>query len=333
MLSIVALQARTPREKAMDSVIRQHAGKSGFPGTGTVQYGIQQGGYVNIPDKRLGKTALHNAASIGNVKTIKLLFEQVPKPKLSDYIFMKDKKGLTAIHYAARNGKVQALPLLLDSLPQGLRKQGINAQDNIGMAPLHWAIKSGFKNMVKLLLAEGADINQKLKNGMTSLQIADWDPTMIELLITNVPQGQHRNAFVNAINSDKRNALHIVAIRGNARAAKKLIHYGITIYAKNFQDRTPLHEATVGGHTPMVTLLLKSIPAAQKTAFINQQSTLWGWTALHIAAKKGHLATVNVLLKHGINPSLKDRTGKTALDYAKENKHQAVVDVLKKVTK
>jgi len=324
LISFLSLEARTPQQKSYDNTVRYQAGQ--HRGTDVVKYYIQLGGLVNVPDK-LGTTALHKAAGVGNVETIKVLMAQIPKNKLSEYIFMKDKEGLTALHWAARSNNVAALNFLLNSLAENLRMQGMSMQDKYGRAPLHLAVYFGAKDTVKALLDRGANINQKLKNGMTPLHMADWDPGMIEVLIQRMPVNRRKN-LINEINTDKRNALHFVAIRGNAPAAQKLIDAGIIMYAKNFQDRTPLHEAANFGHTKMVTVLLENIPTGQKAAFINQ-SNLWGSTALHEAAKKGHLATVKVLLQHGIDPSIKDRTGKTALDYAREKKHNAVVNVLK----
>jgi len=51
-------------------------------------------------------------------------------------------------------------------------------------------------------------------------------------------------------------------------------------------------------------------------------------TALHLAAAEGHVATVNLLLKHGASESAKDRWGVTPLQEALHNGHSDVAKLL-----
>lgn len=51
-------------------------------------------------------------------------------------------------------------------------------------------------------------------------------------------------------------------------------------------------------------------------------------TALMRAAKRGYLDIVQLLLDYGANPEIKDVNGKKALEFAQENNHQNVVDLL-----
>ena len=51
-------------------------------------------------------------------------------------------------------------------------------------------------------------------------------------------------------------------------------------------------------------------------------------TALHVAAQAGHLNIVQLLLKKGANPCVKDQNGLTASQLARVNGHFKVVDFL-----
>ena len=58
-----------------------------------------------------------------------------------------------------------------------------------------------------------------------------------------------------------------------------------------------------------------------------------GFTPLMIAANFNRLDHVKILINAGADPTLKDQNGKTALDYAKEQGYQEVVDYLEKLKK
>ncbi len=55
------------------------------------------------------------------------------------------------------------------------------------------------------------------------------------------------------------------------------------------------------------------------------------YTPLMSAAKGGHIEIVKLLLDKGADPSTRDTSGKTALDYAIEKKNDAVVQLLAKI--
>ena len=61
--------------------------------------------------------------------------------------------------------------------------------------------------------------------------------------------------------------------------------------------------------------------------FVPQQ-TSGGYTALHFAAGNGRLAIATRLLEGGADLTLRDKAGKTALDYARSNGHSEVVALL-----
>ena len=51
-------------------------------------------------------------------------------------------------------------------------------------------------------------------------------------------------------------------------------------------------------------------------------------TALHAAAQAGHISIVQLLLKKGANPCVRDQNGRTASQLARVNGHFKVVDFL-----
>lgn len=60
----------------------------------------------------------------------------------------------------------------------------------------------------------------------------------------------------------------------------------------------------------------------------NLVDTVEQWTVLMFAAGEGQLEVVQVLLKNGADPSLKDVDGDTALVFAQRNSHVEVTRLL-----
>ncbi len=67
---------------------------------------------------------------------------------------------------AVKDGNIDRVRLLI---AQGA---DINTRDNRGGTPLHWAAYYNRKEIAKLLLMQGADINIKDKNGLTPVDVA-----------------------------------------------------------------------------------------------------------------------------------------------------------------
>ena len=75
------------------------------------------------------------------------------------------------------------------------------------------------------------------------------------------------------------------------------------------------------GYDTVIPLLLEA------DAQIDAQAN-YGNTPLIKASFKGKEAAVRELLKGNPNLDLKSESGKTALDYARQNDHQSIVDLL-----
>ena len=71
-------------------------------------------------------------------------------------ICAKDTSGLTPLHWAAsENANKTARKTVADTGSE------INAKDNKGSTPLHWAAGNNTAEMAKLLLTQGANVNEK----------------------------------------------------------------------------------------------------------------------------------------------------------------------------
>ncbi|CAH2243411.1 ankyrin repeat domain-containing protein 39-like isoform X1 [Pararge aegeria] len=93
----------------------------------------------------------------------------------------------------------------------------------------------------------------------------------------------------------------------------------------NSQDNsgyTALHYAARNGHVDICSILLKN------GAYINTQTRCGKATPLHKAAAAGKEATVKYLIQHRAQLDLQDADGKTALHKVVENKKHGLINVL-----
>ncbi|KAG9347812.1 hypothetical protein JZ751_003827 [Albula glossodonta] len=114
---------------------------------------------------------------------------------------------------------------------------------------------------------------------------------------------------VNKRNERGETALHMAAIRGDAKQVKELIGLGADVNVKDFAGWTPLHEACNLGHYDVAKVLIAA------GAEVNTQG-LDNDTPLHDASSSGHGDIVRLLLQHGGNAFQANNRGERPVDVA-----------------
>ena len=184
--------------------------------------------------------------------------------------------------------------------------------------PLHACARRGCTEVVKLLLANGADPNLAKDNGATPLHVAaeNGHQAVVGLLLG-------RQADPNLAFSDGVTPLSIAAQNGYQVVVELLLANGVDPNRASDDGATPLYVAAHNGHQAVVELLLDR----QANPNLTRRSD--GATALYVAARNGHQAVVELLLDRQANPNLTRRSdGATPLYVAARNGHQAVVKLL-----
>jgi len=95
----------------------------------------------------------------------------------------------------------------------------------------------------------------------------------------------------------------------------------VDVSATGIDDWTALHFAARQGHLPILNCLLK------KGANIDAL-TKNGWSPLHLCSYQGHVEIGEIILTCGAEPNIADNQGKTPLDYAKQQQQDEMVEVL-----
>ena len=132
------------------------------------------------------------------------------------------------------------------------------------------------------------------------------------------------HGLVNAFSVDGFQPLGLASFFGHYETADYLIGAGASINtpSSNPLKVTPLHSAAAGGHLKIVELLLK----CGADPNLRQNG---GFTPLHAAAQNGQVDMVRMLLFHGADRKVRSDDGKNAIDMANESGHTDVVGLLK----
>ena len=132
-----------------------------------------------------------------------------------------------------------------------------------------------------------------------------------------------RGASVHARDENGNTALMLAAFYGQEEVVRLLIERGAEVNTVNPAGRTPLMFAATFDDPGTVKVLLSH------GAWVNVRDSDEQFTALMFAASEGHLDVVQLLLEHDADKTLVDVDGDTAADFARQNGHMKVVELLK----
>ncbi|MGE0042481.1 MAG: ankyrin repeat domain-containing protein [Vicinamibacterales bacterium] len=222
--------------------------------------------------------------------------------------------GTTALHWAAYHGDAAIVRTLLAA---GAR---VTARTRIGdMSPLYMAARRGSAPAISALLDAGADAREANTNGTTVLMVAAGagDPEAVRVLVDH-------GAEVNAVEfTNGQTALMFAAARGSVDAIQMLLEHGADpdVRTRVFrlgrveadENGNPLPEA--GDPPPAAagapTAAQQQALAARREERVLGAKTVGGMSALHFAAREGHLDAVQALAAGGADldlPNAGDRT-------------------------
>lgn len=176
----------------------------------------------------------------------------------------------------------------------------VNIQDIIGDTPLHVASAEGRLDVVKFLLANGADINILNKKGQTALHKTSA-LNIAEALVT-------AGVDVNILDHKERTALHTPK---NHKLTEYLLLKGTGINEQDSEGKTPLHYSVEKFSKHKISRLLLESDA---DIYIKDKN---GQTALH-KIKDSEIAKFLFNLYPELKGKIddKDKTGHTPLQYA-----------------
>lgn len=297
--------------------------------------------------QKLGELLI-DAARHGEAQRVEKLLEQGAD------IRAHDSNGETVLHavFSRRNWRLD-LGLVMLLLQEGA---DLEARDQRGWTPLHAAAERGRREATEFLLDKGADLKAINKDGQSPLHLAAGraNDKVVKLLVA-------RGADPLARDKSQKTPLHMAEEEGQKETAKLLISLGADIQAEDSFSHSPagwlvktcfeeleagnragnlcsthqdlrsyaLLYAAVEGHLEVVRHLIDQGADVNVDRSFHEALAVPGVTPLHGAASAGHLEVARLLIASGARLDIKDKYGRSALQWAIWKKHQKLIDLLR----
>lgn len=288
---------------------------------------------------------LHNLIKIGDLTSIRS-GKNLPDMSNEKFLAIKDNGHVTAIWLAIHFNRQEILHFFYDLLCRNVFSKKI--QDQSGRTQLHWASTLNILPEVERLIKLANDINATDRWKFTPLALAAYCGNNEVLKVLLAAGADKRPNHVGGT------PLHMAAEGGQASIARQLLAAKYDVHHTTEAGASPLLIAAQYGKLKTVNVLLTAganpnvvtlkgdsalfIAAAAGHleivgVLITAQSNLDqvnndGWSALHIAVLNGHLAVVEVLVEAKCNLNLITNGGVSALHLAAHHKHLDITIVL-----
>jgi ankyrin repeat protein len=276
---------------------------------------LRAGASVNSVDNN-GRAPLHQAIRYKRPDMARLLLDQ---PGIDINLGHPKWSYMTPLITAAVWGAVNVINMLL-ARPE-IQVNKTCTSPSVGTTALIYAAHQGQTEAVKALLTHpDIDIDAKDNSCSTALTYASqggYYATAEALL--------DKGADTEVLQAGSEGTAIMRAIDGNQISnVKLLIKRGANLHHKDTFGRGVLHSAAVNKRAEILRILLAKDP----TLDVNMRDA-HGKTTLHDIARWGHTETIEVLLAHGGDPTIKDNHGRTPMRVAREMNLPHVLDMFR----
>ncbi|XP_010102272.2 ankyrin-1 [Morus notabilis] len=290
-----------------------------------------------------GESPLHIAAKVGNPEMVQLLINvasrgDIERQQIDVRTMLRTRdlvKEDTALHVGVRNGHVGVAKLLINA-----DLELLELLNGANESPLFLAVEGGFLDIAKLIIEKSRFYDQPLcggSNGMNALHAAVIRTHHARFLEHHVPDLSLENlrSLIRGFVLHVEEYFKISSQNKEIDIVELLLQREETQKAALLEEQdkvikwTPLHFAAYLGHLEATKLILQ-----QKCTSVAYLRDKEGSSALHIAAKEGHVRVMNEIIHQRPEASdLVDDRGWTALHVAVFNGKLKVVKYILKTPK
>ena len=268
---------------------------------------------INACDEN-GDTALHVAARVNEADLVSFLIIKGADTEV------QNKDGDTALHVAIKNDAIDAAKVL--AIVHG----DIFAKDAEENTALELALAKGEEWYDAMITSQTGKIRDVDGESIVHYFVKTRDELAIDRCIqVGVPLSVRDNygftpldlAFKSAENSASIRIAARLLLAGATPVRGDFAYFEDAVRTHNmilrFNDgQTPLHIATIDGHTGIVDYILKEHTAVRIADILSAQD-ISGATPLHEAVRYGRVDIARLLLASGANVNAMDSIGKTPI--------------------
>lgn len=257
--------------------------------------------------------------------------------------FTKEVNGLDKL--GREDKPVVLLQYIFDKM-RPCQRNALRARDNYGRIPLHYAAQYGFVIICQMIIARMQSWGQfEVEDGIDApfwqdndgyaplhLSVIGGHPQTTEVLLgaENWQGVRDRKA---AIHKHKVRSSEVLALATKANFSvivQLLVAAGVDLDYQDDQGETALHVAARFGHLDCARALLDG-PGSQR-ANTELAENSFGWTPLFTASVDGQLGVVELLIEAGADLERLDTSGWAAKEHAALRGHMDIANALANVT-
>ncbi|ETI21141.1 hypothetical protein G647_07485 [Cladophialophora carrionii CBS 160.54] len=259
-----------------------------------------------------------------------------PSPALKRSILQEDQR----VQLTTRDDEsISFLQFLLDNLRPSQRPS-LLARDSAGKTPLHFAAEYGVKVMCEVIIEhlnvwKLFDVSEGIDGARWQDQ-EGWAPLHLSAVgghpLTTKALLDAEKAMGVRIKQrpSKSSAVLALATKANyVEIVRLLINAGVNINHQDEQGDTALHVAARFGHVECAKLLLEGTD--NQKADVEVAEHTYGWTPLFIACVDGQAPIVELLIEHGADLERLDSSGWNAKEHAALRGHVNIAQKLDSV--